>query len=211
MHTAYLSIYTYIHIYLTSFLSSICFHLLWMEYILRDHLLRRNYSSGLHFFIWCAVVLHSWWSTSWESVTVTYINISVNVLTVTWSLEGWLMTKVILMYMKWSEMKAAQSCATLCNSMDCSLPGSSVHGILQARILEWVAIPFSRESSKPRDQTQVSCTAGSFFTSWATREAQYMKGIRPSWVYFRNARFISHEGLSIICWHIKRGKRWLYI
>ena len=48
----------------------------------------------------------------------------------------------------------------------------TVHGILQARILEWVAIPFSRGSSQPRDQTQVSHTTGGFFTSWATREAQ---------------------------------------
>ena len=47
-----------------------------------------------------------------------------------------------------------------------------VHGIPQARILEWVAIPFSRESSHPRDQTQVSCIAGRFLTSWATREGQ---------------------------------------
>ena len=55
--------------------------------------------------------------------------------------------------------------------MDCSLPGSSVHGILQARILEWVAISFSRGSSQPRDRTRVSCIAGRFFfTSWATRE-----------------------------------------
>ena len=58
----------------------------------------------------------------------------------------------------------AQSCLTLCDSMDCSLPGSSVHGILQARILEWVAIPFSRGSSQPRDGTQVSYTVGRFFT-----------------------------------------------
>ena len=55
--------------------------------------------------------------------------------------------------------------------MDYSPPGSSVHGILQARILEWAVIPFSRESSQPKDQTQVSHTAG-FFTVWATREAQ---------------------------------------
>ena len=48
-------------------------------------------------------------------------------------------------------MKVAQSCPTLCNPMDCCPPGSSVHGILQARILEWVAFPFSRGSSKPRD------------------------------------------------------------
>ena len=56
--------------------------------------------------------------------------------------------------------------------MDCSLPGFSVHGVFQARILEWVAIPFSRGSSWPRDQTQVSCTAGRLFTDWATREAR---------------------------------------
>ena len=55
--------------------------------------------------------------------------------------------------------------------MDCSLPGSSVHGILQAGLLEWVAIPFSRGSSQPRDGTQVSHIAGEFFTDWATREA----------------------------------------
>ena len=59
--------------------------------------------------------------------------------------------------------------------MDCSLPGSSVHGILQARILEWVAFPSSRGSSQPRDQTQVYHIVGRFFTSWATREAQKWK------------------------------------
>ena len=63
-----------------------------------------------------------------------------------------------------------QSCLTLCDPMDCGPPGSVVHGIFQARIQEWVAIPFSKGSSWPRDQTQVSCTAGRFFTIWATRE-----------------------------------------
>ena len=58
---------------------------------------------------------------------------------------------------------AIQLCLTLCDPMDCSPPGSSVHGILQARIQEWVAIPFSRGSSLPRDQTQVSRLAGGFF------------------------------------------------
>ena len=58
--------------------------------------------------------------------------------------------------------------------MDYSLPGSSVHGTLQARILEWVAIPFSKRSSRPRDQTLVSCITGEFFTIWATREAPHM-------------------------------------
>ena len=69
-----------------------------------------------------------------------------------------------------NQVKVSQSCPTLCNPVDCSLRGSSVHRIPQARILEWVAIPFSRESSQPRDPTQVSCTAGGFFTIWATRE-----------------------------------------
>ena len=55
--------------------------------------------------------------------------------------------------------------------MDCSLPVSSVHGILQARILEWLAITFFRGSSQPWDRTWVSCIAGRFFTFWATREA----------------------------------------
>ena len=65
----------------------------------------------------------------------------------------------------------SQSCPTLCNLTDCSQPGFWVCGILQARILEWVAIAFSRESSWPREWTQVSCIAGRFFTAWATREA----------------------------------------
>ena len=60
--------------------------------------------------------------------------------------------------------EVAQSCPTLCDPMDCSLPGSSVHGIFQARILEWVAISFSRESSQPRDQTRVSSIADRRFT-----------------------------------------------
>ena len=64
---------------------------------------------------------------------------------------------------------AAQSCPTLCDPMDCSPPGSSVHGIFQARLLEWVAISFSRGSSWPRDGTWGSCTAG------ATREAQCVR------------------------------------
>ena len=58
----------------------------------------------------------------------------------------------------------AQSCPTLCDPVDCSPPGSSDNGILQARILEWVAMLSSRGSSQPRDQTQVSCIAGRFFT-----------------------------------------------
>ena len=65
----------------------------------------------------------------------------------------------------------AQKCLTLRDSIDCSLPHSSVHGILHSRILEWVTIPFSSGSSQPRDRTQVSSIAGGFFTIWGTREA----------------------------------------
>ena len=68
-------------------------------------------------------------------------------------------------------MLVVQSCPTLCDPMDCSPPGSSVREFFQARILEWVAISFSRGSSWPRDQTQVSCKAGRFFTNLIRREA----------------------------------------
>ena len=81
--------------------------------------------------------------------------------------------KPIIMSIK-KESKVAQSCPTLCNPMDCSLPVSSIHGIFQARVLEWVAISFSRGSSQPRDWAQVSCIAGRRFIIWATREAQIM-------------------------------------
>ena len=64
----------------------------------------------------------------------------------------------------------AQSRPSLCNPMYYTLPGSFVHGILQVRLLEQVAIPFSRGSSQPRDPTWVSWTASRFFTIWATRE-----------------------------------------
>ena len=72
----------------------------------------------------------------------------------------------------------AQSCPTLCDLLDCNLPGSSVHGILQGRILERVAMPSSRESFQPRDRAHVfcvSCIAGGFFTCWAIGEAPKAK------------------------------------
>ena len=102
----------------------------------------------------------------------------------------------------------------LCDPMECSPPGSSVHGILQARILEWEAIPSSRGFSQPRDRTQVFHIAGRFFTIWATREALYIcntfllmfvcSGVGGDWFFvFRN-----HDGgvslyLRILCiWRI---------
>ena len=70
----------------------------------------------------------------------------------------------------YSDSEVAQSCLTLCDPMDSSQPGSSIHEIFQARILEWGAISFSRGSSWPRDRTWVSCIVGRHFTIWATRE-----------------------------------------
>ena len=95
-----------------------------------------------------------------------------------WLLFYWLSESVyqrswaFLCYL--SESEVARSCPTFCNSMECGLPRSSVHGIFQARILEWVAISFSRGSSQPRDRTQVSHIGGRRFTVWATREAQVL-------------------------------------
>ena len=71
-----------------------------------------------------------------------------------------------------SESEVAPSCPAPCDPMDCSLPGFSVHGIFQARVLEWVAISFSRGSSWSRDWTWVSCIVGRCFTVWATREVK---------------------------------------
>ena len=82
------------------------------------------------------------------------------------------------------KMLVIQSCPILCDLMDCCPPGSSVHGILQARILEWVAIPSSRGSSRPRDWTQVSCTAGRFFTIWTTV-------VWSKWVWLQNSQKVS--------------------
>ena len=75
-------------------------------------------------------------------------------------------------YMK-VKVLVTQLCPNLCDPVDCSPAGSSVYGILQARMLEWVAIPFSRGSSQPRDRTWVSWITG-FFTIWATREANLL-------------------------------------
>ena len=83
--------------------------------------------------------------------------------------NNWQTSKVSYFSMNWSEVKVkvTQLCPTLCDLMD-----YIVHETLQARILEWIAIPFPRGSSQSRDRTQVSHIAGRFFTSWATREAK---------------------------------------
>ena len=105
-------------------------------------------------------------------------------------LQLWRRYEVGQITLQWYQStKIAQSCPTLCDRMDCSLPGFSVHGIFQARVLEWVAISFSRRSSWSRDQTQVSCIAGRCFTLWASGETPKMP---LSLVIKHNITDISH-------------------
>ena len=85
---------------------------------------------------------------------------------------GWLFSKCVLCLV-------TQSCLTLCHPMDCSLPGPSVHGILQARILEWVAMPSSRESSRSTDRTSVSCITGRFFITGPPGKPIPSSGLGP--------------------------------
>ena len=73
---------------------------------------------------------------------------------------------------KWKKVLVTQSCLTFGDPVECSSPGSSVHGILKRRTVEWVAISYSRGSSWPRDGAWVFCLAGRFFTLWATRDVE---------------------------------------
>ena len=101
--------------------------------------------------------------------------------------------KITLNLVKVVKIKVTQSCPTLCDLMD-----YTVHGILHARILEWVAFPISRGSSQPRDWTQVSHIAGGFFTSWATREALGVPSKKNlKWKFrFSSIQFSSAQSLS---------------
>ena len=87
-----------------------------------------------------------------------------------------------------------QLCPTLCNPMDYSPPGSSI----QATILEWVAIPSSRGSSQPRDQSPLSCIAGGFFTIWDTREAQYISNAKQKIQWEAGAQYRETEWMIIL-------------
>ena len=106
---------------------------------------------------------------------------------------GKLLNISTLSEVKWSEF--TQWCPALCDPMDCSLPGSPLHGILQARVLEWVAISFSRGSSWPRDRTRVSSIPGRCFNLWATREA----------VTF------SESSSYLIRWHVRKKNKYCVI
>ena len=94
-----------------------------------------------------------------------YMNTGKTIALTRWTFVGKVMCLLFnMLFESESESEVSQSCLTLCDPMDCSLPGSSIHGIFQARVLEWVAVSFSRRSSQPRDQTQVSRITGRRFT-----------------------------------------------
>ena len=105
--------------------------------------------------------------------------------------------KVVLLW-----LFSTKSCPILCNPMDCSPPGSSVHGSLQARILEWVVISFSRGSSRPRDQTGISWIDKQILYHWATREAQilvyYILSNAFFCIYLDDGFFFSYSILKYI-------------
>ena len=109
----------------------------------------------------------------------------------------------------------AQSCPTLWYPIDWDPPGSPVHGILQAKILEWVVISFSKGSCWPGDRTQVTCTAGRFFTVWATREAhdKTRQCIKKQRHYFANkGPYSKTYGFSIShvwMWDLDHKKGWM--
>ena len=92
----------------------------------------------------------------------------------------------------------AQSCLTLCDPMNCSLLGSSVHGIFQARILEWVAVSFSRGYFWPRDRTCVSCIAGRFFTTVPPGKHQVPVMLMLLVFYTSNSKVLLRDDLHVI-------------
>ena len=94
----------------------------------------------------------------------------------------------------------SQSRPTLWNPMNCGSPGPSVHGILQARILEWVAIPFSRGCSQPRDWTQVSCIAGGFFTHQESPERETNSLLRKLKLTLAGVELLSGRNLYRLFW-----------
>ena len=100
----------------------------------------------------------------------------------------------------WKWKSVAQTCPTLCNLVAFSLPGSSVHGILQARILEWAAFSFSRGSYWLSDWTQVSCITGRFFTIWDTRAGYFVNLLTVVLVFFFFFfwYYISRRGLEML-------------
>ena len=103
-----------------------------------------------------------------------------------------------------SESEVAQSCPTLCDPMDCSLPGSSVHGIFQAIVLEWIAISFSKGSSQPRDRTRVSRIIDRRFTVWA-------RGDCPRLHVNKQRHYFANRGLSSQRYGFSSSHIWMWV
>jgi len=118
--------------------------------------------------------------------------------------------KISQIYQKNWNVKAlvSQSCLSVCNPIDCSPPGSSVHGILQARILQWFAMPFSRGSSWSRDHIWVSCIAGRFFTIWATSKVPYTRKDSPPFPLSKTSTFILVLWLVLCYWPLDKRRVW---
>ena len=124
------------------------------------------FSSSLQFFPALRYFPMSWLFSLGGQNTETLASASVLAM----NIQGLISFRIELFDLLAALSEVAQSCPTLCNPMNCSLPGSSIHEIFQARILEWAAISFTRRSSWPRDWTQVSRIVRRRFTVWATRE-----------------------------------------
>ena len=105
---------------------------------------------------------------------------------------------------QYSRVSESESCSFASNSLQ---PHGPVHGILQTRILEWVAFPFSRGSSQPRDRTQVSQTVGRFFTSWAIGEVQYSH-VSTITIMIQNCCITAESFLMALCGLLPLPRAW---
>ena len=141
------------------------------------HLFKTWYESTVH--LHCCISFS--WTVKWISYTHAYIHslldsLPTQVIT-EYRVEFPVLSSRLLLVICFTyqsvKVSAVRSHPTLCDPMDCSPPGSSDHGILQARVLEWLAMPFSRGSSRPRAPAKISCIAGRLFTIWATGEAPF--------------------------------------
>ena len=118
--------------------------------------------------------------------------------------------KISQIYQKSWKVKAfvSQSCLTICNPIDCSPPGSSVHGILQARILQWFVMPFSRGSSWSRDQIWISYIPDRFFTIWATSKTPYTPKDSPLFPLSQTSTFLLTLWLGLCHWPLDKRRVW---